>query len=168
MLGDRLGFPISWNKVSAGEDISWIGFETLLHSYSSGITASRNDWAIGWCTKSLEDDTNTLADGLGRLSFICDALETLRIFLSPQIWRVRADFPPYILLTLRHLTDALKVRHHQPCGRRTLLRDGLRVDAPASRRLGLGGWRPVLDGEDQIQTALSPWFHERLTPANCL
>ena len=86
MLCDLLGFTISWNKVTAGEEISWIGFEILLHSYSLGVTASRNDWAIRWCTKLLEDGcghTDTLADGLGRLSFMCGALETLRVFLSP-------------------------------------------------------------------------------------
>ena len=174
VLCDLLGFPISWNKVTAGEEISWIGFEILLHSYSLGVTASRNDWAILWCTKLLEDGcghTETLADGLGWLSFMCGALETLRTFLSPLYAvinlvgpGVRAEFPPCILVTLRYFTDALKVRHHHVAGKH-FCETGCGSTHKHPRRLG--GWRPVRGGEDQIQTALFPWFHVRLTPANC-
>ena len=60
LICDVLGLPLSWNKVSGGAAVSWMGHELLLESASLGVSASR--WMRGWMLKLLADKVVRVGD----------------------------------------------------------------------------------------------------------
>ena len=45
-----VGVPLSWNKTSGGETVTWVGFELLRRTRQLGISQKRADWFRRWTT----------------------------------------------------------------------------------------------------------------------
>ena len=143
-----VGVPLSWNKTSGGETVTWVGFE-LHRTRQLGISQRRADWFRRWTTEVASSSSVHLAsfeEGLGRVMHVAGALEYGRPFLGPLYKftslhprdSVRA-VPPHVSFFLRHLEDQ---RRHHDCSMK-MYADELppRVDAQASaERTGIGGW----------------------------
>ena len=164
-----VGVPLSWNKTSGGETVTWVGFELLHRTRQLGISQRRADWFRKWTTEVASSSSVHMAsfeEGLGRVMYVAGALEYERPFLGP-LYRfmslhprdsVRA-VPPYVSFFLRHLAaqiSELKALHPNQLAPR--------VDAQASSdRTGIGGWYPHVDQSGQVNVKLSRWFSLDIT-----
>ena len=177
-----LGFPLSWKKVQGGEKLEWIGYEVWVRELALGITAARAAWASDWCSRVARDGmvpTSEFATGIGRLSFICGALEYERPFLAPcyALWaNLRANDPTgrgrnanrkvplYVACSLEFMDAGIAARKTYPSASKHLPTDFCpRVDARAEgQEVMLGGWLPVKGESGKIEKRKSPWFSLKL------
>ena len=175
-----LGVPMSWGKIQGGEALSWIGYSVLVRELALGITEARAQWAIGWLAALARDrlvEMDRFRTGLGRMSFICGALEfdrpmlaTLYVFSSFHRCSALRPVPLYVSCVAAFLAERIQQRRHYPSASRTLNRaHAPRVDARAEgSTIGLGGWLPREDEKGEITKGRSPWFavnlNERTAP----
>ena len=170
-----VGVPLSWNKTSGGETVTWVGFELLHRTRQLGISQRRADWFRRWTTEVASSSSVHMAsfeEGLGRVMYVAGALEYERPFLGP-LYRfmslhprdsVRA-VPPYVSFFLRHLAAQISECRHYDCSMK-MYPDQFapRVDAQASAdRTGIGGWYPHVDQSGQVNVKLSKWFSLEIT-----
>ncbi len=165
-----LNFPLSWAKVQGGDTICWIGYELHLPRLTLGITASRAAHAVAWLRRIVRDrqvNAAELRSELGRLSFICGALEYERPFLGPLysfLATCKTDaarsLPRFVAIACQHLADRISLRRSYPSAVvRRRAATAPRVDARAEGNvIGIGGWEPRNDAQGRPCTALSRWF----------
>ncbi len=173
-----LGLPLAWRKVHGGSVLRWIGYEVDLLGLKLGITESRAQWAIAWCSRVARDGCCRVDDfraALGRLAFITGALEFERPFLAPLfsfLALTNGDgphaLPLYVTTVLTHLARRFAARRLYPSTvRRLRSAEPFRVDAHADgQEIGVGGWLPARNAAGSLDTSLSRWFSVRLTSAN--
>ena len=134
------GVPPSWGKTAGVDSLVWVGFEILLHSYSSGLSQRRAEWLVRWTSQVAAAKTIRMAsfeEGLGRIMFVAGALEHERPLAVRRI-------PPYVVCILRYLSGQIRKETHYSCST-FCVTDGCftRADAQASRGPGLeGGSQP--------------------------
>ncbi len=165
-----LNFPFSWPKVQGGDTIRWIGYELNLPRLTLGITAGRAEHAVAWLRRIVRDRQVHVAElrsELGRLSFICGALEYERPFLAP-LYSFRAtcrtdairSLPRFVAVACQYLADRIFLRRSYPSAVvRRRAGTAPRVDARADGdAIGIGGWEPRNDSQGRPATSLSRWF----------
>ncbi len=170
-----LQLPISWNKIQGGSVIQWIGYELHLDHYSLGVTARRAAHAVSWLRRIIRDRRIKVAEfrsELGRLSFICGALEYERPFLSPLYaflgvcrHQVVKSLPRFVAVACEYLASRLELRRLYPSAeKRRRSSTAPRVDARAEgQEIGIGGWEPRCDSAGRPDLASSRWFMLNLT-----
>ena len=82
-----VGVPLSWNKTSGGETVTWVGFELLHRTRQFGISQRRADWFRKWTTEVASSSSLHMAsfeEGLGRVMYVAGAPEYERPFLGPR------------------------------------------------------------------------------------
>ncbi len=170
-----LRLPISWGKIQGGSVIQWIGYELHLDRYSLGVTARRAAHSVTWLRRIIRDRRIKVAEfrsELGRLSFICGALEYERPFLSPLyaflgVCRHQAvrSLPRFVAVACEYLASRLELRRLYPSAeRRRRSSTAPRVDARAEgQEIGIGGWEPVCDSAGRPDLSSSRWFMLNLT-----
>ncbi len=169
--------PLAWRKMQGGDEISWIGYAVRCHDLSLGISESRARWATEWLRKHARDGLVCAAEftaALGRLSFICSAMEYDRPFLAPMYaYKARLGraglkiLPMYIRILMEHLACRFEHRRYYPSA--AIRHDGerFRVDAKAEgHSIGVGGWLPARDERGNIVKGDSPWFSLQLSSAD--
>ena len=80
------GVPLSWNKTSGGESVTWVGFELLHETRQLGMSQRRADWFRRWTSEVADSSTvhmGSFEEGLGRVMFVAGALEYERPFPGP-------------------------------------------------------------------------------------
>ena len=80
------GVPLSRNKTSGGESVTWVGFELLHKTRQLGISQRRADWFRSWSSEVAGSSTvhmGSFEEGLGRVMFVAGALKYERPFLGP-------------------------------------------------------------------------------------
>ncbi len=165
-----INVPLSWGKVKGGDCICWIGYELDLTRLTLGITSSRADHAVAFLRRIIRDGRVRVAElrsEVGRLSFICGALEYERPFVGPlysflaicQSDTVRS-LPRFVAVACQHLADRISLRRCYPSAVvRQRTATAPRVDARAEgEEIGIGGWEPCNDDNGRPSTALSRWF----------
>ncbi len=164
-----LRLPLAWRKIQGGDEISWIGYAVRCYNLSLGISASRAQWASDWLHRHARDGLACAAEytaALGRLSFICGAMEYDRPFLSP-LFAYKAKIgnsgikvlPMFVRIVMRHLAQRFEQRRFYPSASTRLEGDSFRVDAKAEgRSIGVGGWLPARDKRGNLSKRLSSWF----------
>ena len=169
------GVPLSWNKTSGGESVTWVGFELVHKTRQLGISQRRADWFRRWTSEVAGSSTvhlGSFEEGLGRVMFVAGALEYERPFLGPLYNflalhprdSVRA-VPPYVSFFLRYLADQIAQCRQHDCSSR-MCPDQLapRVYAQASaERTGIGGWFPHVDQSGKVNIKASRWFSHEIT-----
>ncbi len=165
-----LGVPLAWKKIQGGREITWIGFSIRLLPLAVGISESRARWATEWLLRAARDgsvDVGELRSAVGRLSFVTNALEYERPFLSPLYSFLSLhpgsgirSLPVYVRLVMQYLAMRLGRRRFYPSAEsRCSQAHPFRVDAHAEGNvIGVGGWRPTAGTDGQISLASSPWF----------
>ncbi len=147
-----------------------------LNDLSLGISEARAAWASNWLSRQAENGLTCIEEytgALGRLAFICGALEYDRPFLAPLFaFRSRQGargiklLPMYVRLIMRFLAERLQRRRYYPSAANRLRGDAFRVDAKAEgQAIGVGGWMPERDAKGRIRTELSKWFSLTLSPS---
>ncbi len=146
-----ISLPISWNKIQGGSVIQWIGYELHLDHHSLGITARRAAHAVAWLRRIIRDRRVKVAEfrsELGRLSFICGALEYERPCLSPLyafLGTCRGEtsraLPRFVAVACEYLASRLELRRLYPSAvRRKKTSAAPRVDSRAEgQAIGIGG-----------------------------
>ncbi len=168
-----LGVPLSWRKVQGGDEITWIGYSVRLKELSLGISSSRASWAVTWLRRHATNGMGCIeefASALGRLAFICGALEYDRPFLSPlfaykakQSARGLKVYPMFVRLIMNHLAERIARRHHYPSAEARHPSEPFRVDAAAEGEyIAIGGWLPAKGEDGSIDTHASDWFSVQL------
>ena len=178
LLLRALGVPLSWPKVRGGFTYTWLGLELNRADWSLGLSERRAQWLLGWLAAVLDAgsvDVEDLRGALGRMSWAYSALSYDKPFLG-GLFRLLAvvenerivEVPVYAKLIMMWLYDRLLHRRSMPVRPRAGPKGPfLRVDAKAEgMSVAVGGWRPVLDENGSISTALSPWFHIVLDPVS--
>ena len=82
---DLLGVPLSYEKVSGGFELEWVGYALDYSRFQAGISESRAQWLETWLHATLKEDgilVSDLVSVLGRLGFAAGPLERVRPFLS--------------------------------------------------------------------------------------
>ncbi len=175
LLLSVLGLPLAWRKIQGGDEIAWIGYAVRLSDLSLGISEARAAWATNWLNRQAENGLTCIEEytgALGRLAFICGALEYDRPFLAPlYAFRSRQGprgiklLPMYVRLIMRFLAERLHRRHYYPSAAQRMRCEAFRVDAKAEgQAIGVGGWMPARDSAGRIRTELSKWFSLSLSP----
>ncbi len=169
-----LGFPFSWPKTQGGARVEWIGYDVWVRERRLGITVARASWAVGWLRRVVRDRSVAMGEfrsGLGKLGFICGALEYERPFLAPcyaflalsPIDSVR-PIPLYVSCVLEHLAERIERRRTYPSDSDWISTEfSPRVDAKADGAdVAIGGWLPRRDANGILSKAASPWFSIRV------
>ena len=84
-----VGVPLSWNKTSGGETVTWVGFELLHHTRQLGISQRRADWLRRWTTEVASSSSvlmESFGEGLGRVMYVAGALEYERPFSASSLF----------------------------------------------------------------------------------
>ncbi len=94
-----INVPLSWPKIKGGDCVCWIGYELDLRRLTLGITSSRASHTISYLHRIIRDGQVKVSEfrsEVGRLSFICGALEYERPFLGRSIrsWPSPRTTPP--------------------------------------------------------------------------
>ena len=122
-----LGVPLSWEKTSGGDTLTWVGFEVLHKSYRLGISQRRSEWFCRWCQETANAETintSSFEEGLGRITYVAGALEHERAFWSP-LYKFLAlhpresvrRVPCYVRVILTYVaSDVAKCRHFDCVG----------------------------------------------------
>ncbi len=146
-----INVPLSWGKVKGGDRVCWIGYELDLTRLTLGITASRADHAVTFLRRIIRDGQVRVAEfrsEVGRLSFICSALEYERPFLGPLYsflaickGDVIRSLPRFVAVACQHLADRISLRRSYPSAVvRQRTATAPRVDARAEgEEIGIGG-----------------------------
>ncbi len=170
-----LGLPLAWKKVHGGTFMRWIGYEVDVVGLKLGITESRAQWAVDWCSRVARDGrcrSDDFRAALGRLGFVTGALEFERPFLAPlfsHLAHARGDgllqLPLYVTTVLLHLAARFAARRLYPSAvRRGRNAEHFRVDARADgETIGVGGWLPSRNHAGRLDTRCSRWFAVSLT-----
>ena len=166
-----LNVPLSWKKVRGGVEAEWIGYLLDLGRFELGVTASRAAWASKWLRDTATEGVIKLSDlreGLGRLQFICGAIEFFRPFLGPlYAWSAagpryaRPKLPVMIVLIMKYLAEEIGRVRMMPCVLKAKqLGEVYRLDAKAEGdKVVIGGWRTA----GGLKTSEAPWFSVALT-----
>ena len=161
--------PLSWNKTSGGDIVSWV------RSHKLGMSQRRAEWFTRWTREVAQAghiNISTFEEGFGRVAYVAGALEHERPFLAPlykfMSLRPRGSVrkvPAYVSFFLAHLSKQIEENRHHSCA--TEQRSSVvspRVDAQASEgRTGLNGWLLVLDQNGTPDPWRSPWFSMEVT-----
>ena len=112
-------------------------------------------------------DIDDFRSAVGRLSFVCGALEwekpfmaLLFNFLSRHKRGGLQAVPLYIRVVCRFLSERIERRRMYPsAATRSSGVEAFRVDAKAEGdAIGIGGWLPTRAEDGRISTEASPWF----------
>ncbi len=170
-----LNLPISWSKIQGGAVIQWIGYELHMDEHSLGITARRASHAVAWLKRIIRDGRVKVSEfrsELGRLSFICGALEYERPFLSALysfLGTCKRDgtraLPRFVAVACEYLASRIELRRLYPSAvRRGRTTTAPRVDARAEgNEIGIGGWEPCNGPDGRPDTFASRWFMTSLS-----
>ena len=170
-----LGMPFSWKKFQGGFQLDWIGYWVDLGRFEAGISAARHEWVCKALRDLLSADcvlVRRCVEVLGRLGFVCNALEHFKPFLGPlYTWTSGHPMgsvhplPEFVRLTLNFLLGRFLagVRTIGPAYPRRDCQELFRADAKASDDLvAVGGW--LCRGG--TSPASSKWFAVELTRTN--
>ena len=124
VLCSFLGVPLSWRK-TAGDTVSWVGFELLHRSYKIGLSQRRAQRFQRWTRETADAcyvHMSAFEEGLGRVMSVAGALEFERPFLSP-LYRFltlhpRASvrrLPANVVFILWYLADRIQESGHYDC-----------------------------------------------------
>ena len=131
-----------------------------LKTSSLGLSESRAQWLVGWCTRLLRD----------RCALDCDRpfLAPLYAFASRHAPHSVKPLSVYVLVTLEYLKRKILQRRHCPCAlQRRSWKEAWRVDVHADENgVGVGGWWPQANEKGVVNKWDSPWFAVRVTPEN--
>ena len=157
------GTPFSWPKTKGGLVNEWVGYMLDYARFEVGISEKRCYWLILWIKDIVDGKSflvRAMAEGLGRLSYCCGALEYGRPFLGPVFAWVAAapsgaflPAPAYVRLTLRWVSDQLQRGKRMVSVRRPAQGTVMfKADAKGEDH------RVVLGGYEIIQGQLGRWF----------
>ena len=113
------------------------------------------------------DGPDDFRAAVGRLSFVCGALEWEKPFMAPLFnflsRRKRGGLqavPLYIRVVCRFLSEQVKRRRMYPsASTKSIGVEAFRVDAEAEGdAIRIGGWLPTRAEDRRIATEASPWF----------
>ena len=156
----------------------WVGYELVLKISSLGLSESRAQWLVGWCTRLLRDRSVQMQEFQeawgGQRSFVVRWTTIARSWLRCML--LRQGMAPhsvkplslYVLVTLEYLKTKILQRRHCPCAlQRRNWKKAWRVDAHADENgVGVGGWWPQANEKGVVNKWDSPWFAVRVTPEN--
>ncbi len=172
-----INVPLSWPKIKGGDCVCWIGYELDLRRLTLGITSSRASHSISYLHRIIRDGQVKVSEfrsEVGRLSFICGALEYERPFLGPLYSflalskdNTTRSLPRFVAIACQHLAERISRRRTYPSAiARKTTSSAPRVDASAEgESIGIGGWEPHVDANGKPSTSQSRWFMVSLSRA---
>ncbi len=137
--------------MKGGDNVCWIGYELDLRRLTLGITAGRAAHVVTYLQRVIRDGyirVSEFRSEVGRLSFVCSALEYERPFLGPlySFLAVCKDdvvrpLPRFVAIACQHLADRISRRRTYPSAVvRHRTNSAPRVDARAEgEEIGIGG-----------------------------